>query len=46
MEFKGKYHTLPKSPIYPKPVQKPHPPTYLAAFAPAALNRIARLAHG
>jgi hypothetical protein len=27
-------------------VQKPHPPIYLAAFAPGALNRIARLADG
>jgi probable F420-dependent oxidoreductase len=46
VEFKGKYYTLPKSHISPKPVQKPHPPIYLAAFAPAALNRIARLADG
>jgi probable F420-dependent oxidoreductase len=45
-EFRGKYYTLPKSHIGPKPVQKPHPPIYLAAFAPAALNRIARLADG
>src|SRR5262249_41086508 len=29
-EFKGKFFTLPKSYIYPKPVQKPHPPIYLA----------------
>jgi probable F420-dependent oxidoreductase len=45
-EFRGKYYTLPKSHIGPKPVQKPHPPIYLAAFAPGALNRIARLADG
>jgi probable F420-dependent oxidoreductase len=45
-EFKGKYYTLPKSHIGPKPVQKPHPPIYMAAFVPAALNRIARLADG
>lgn len=45
-EFSGKYYTLPKSHIGPKPVQKPHPPIYLAAFAPGALNRIARLADG
>jgi probable F420-dependent oxidoreductase len=45
-EFRGKYYTLPKSHIQPKPVQKPHPPIYLAAFAPAALARIAKLADG
>jgi probable F420-dependent oxidoreductase len=45
-EFHGRYYTLPKSHIQPKPVQKPHPPIYLAAFAPAALTRIAKLADG
>jgi probable F420-dependent oxidoreductase len=45
-EYSGKYFKLPKSVILPKPVQKPHPPLYLAAFAPAALNRVARLADG
>jgi probable F420-dependent oxidoreductase len=45
-EFRGKYYTLPKSHIQPKPVHKPHPPIYLAAFAPAALARIAKLADG
>ncbi len=45
-EFKGKYFNLAKSHINPKPVQKPHPPIYLAAFAPAALKRVARFADG
>ena len=45
-EFKGRFYTLPRSVIETKPVQKPHPPIYMAAFAPAALNRIARLADG
>jgi probable F420-dependent oxidoreductase len=45
-EYNGKYFKLAKSTILPKPVQKPHPPVYLAAFAPAALNRVARLADG
>lgn len=45
-EFHGKFFQLPKSYIEPKPVQKPHPPIYLAAFAPPALNRLARLADG
>jgi len=37
---------LPKSHIGPKPVQKPHPPIYIAAFAPAALKRVATMADG
>ena len=46
VEHQGRFYTVPRSVIRTKPVQKPHPPIYLAAFAPAALNRIARLADG
>jgi probable F420-dependent oxidoreductase len=46
VEFHGKFYKVPKSYIDLKPVQKPHPPIYLAAFAPAALSRLARLADG
>jgi probable F420-dependent oxidoreductase len=46
VEFQGKFYKVPKSYIYPKPVQKPHPPIYLAAFAPPALNRLATMADG
>jgi probable F420-dependent oxidoreductase len=46
VEHHGKFYQVPKSFIGPKPVRKPHPPIYMAAFAPAALNRIARLADG
>jgi probable F420-dependent oxidoreductase len=45
-EFHGKFYHLPKSYIDPKPVQKPHPPIYLAAFAPAAMKRLATVADG
>ena len=41
VEFQGKFYKLPKSYIDLKPVQKPHPKIYLAAFAPAALQRLA-----
>ena len=46
VEFRGNFYQIPKSYIYPKPVQKPHPPIYLAAFAPAALKRLATVADG
>ena len=35
-----------KSFIGLKPVQKPHPPIYMAAFTPGAMNRTAREANG
>jgi probable F420-dependent oxidoreductase len=46
VEFHGKFYQVPKSYIGPKPLQKPHPPIYLAAFAPAAMKRLARMADG
>jgi hypothetical protein len=46
VEFSGKFFRVPKSHIDPKPVQKPHPPIYLAAFAPPALKRLATMADG
>jgi probable F420-dependent oxidoreductase len=45
-EFHGKYFQLPKSIIQPKPVQKPHPPIYLAAYSPGAMKRTAKFADG
>ena len=45
-EFHGKFFSLSKSHINAKPVQKPHPPVYIAAFAPAALKRVASMADG
>jgi len=45
-EFKGKFYQLPRSWIDPKPVQKPHPPVYLAAYAPEALKRVAERSDG
>lgn len=46
VEFQGQYYRIPRAIIHPKPVQRPHPPIYLAAFAPAALRRAATLADG
>ncbi len=46
VEFNGKYYKIPKSVIYPKPVQKPHPPIFMAAFTPEAMKRTARHADG
>src|SRR2546428_5884857 len=45
-EIHGNFYQVPKSYIGPKPVQKPHPPIYLAAFAPPAMKRLATMADG
>ncbi len=46
VEFKGDFFSIPRSFIGPKPVQKPHPPIYMAAYTPAALARVARYSDG
>ncbi len=46
VEFQGAYYRISKSFIALKPVQKPHPPIYMAAYAPSALKRVAREANG
>ena len=46
VEFRGEYYQIPKSNILPKPVQKPHPPIYLAAFSTSGLKRVATMANG
>ncbi len=46
VEFHGDFYHIPRSFIGPKPVQKPHPPIYLAAFTPPVLKRAATLANG
>ena len=46
VKYHGKFYRVPESYISVKPVQKPHPPIYMAAFAPAALKRLASMADG
>lgn len=46
VEYHGKYFNLEPAYIGPKPVQKPHPPIMVGAFAPKALDRAGRLADG
>ena len=45
-EFAGEHYTLPRSILQPKPLQRPHPPIYMAGYDPSALGRVARLANG
>jgi probable F420-dependent oxidoreductase len=46
VEFHGEFVDVPLTQFGPKPVQKPHPPLYMGAFAPVALKRAGRIADG
>jgi probable F420-dependent oxidoreductase len=46
VEFEGRYFRVPESFIDLKPVQKPRPPIYMAAYTPPAMARVARFADG
>jgi probable F420-dependent oxidoreductase len=46
VSFEGECFRIPSSIVLPKPAQRPRPPIYLAAFAPAAVARVGRLAAG
>ena len=46
VEYSGEYFRISRASIQPKPVQKPYPPVYLGAFAPAALKRVAERGDG
>ncbi|MDQ4128658.1 MAG: TIGR03619 family F420-dependent LLM class oxidoreductase [Actinomycetota bacterium] len=46
VQFRGRYFRVPESFFDLKPVQKPRPPIYIAAYTPAAMSRVARLADG
>lgn len=46
VSFSGRYFRVAESIVDLKPVQKPHPPLFWAAYTPAAMKRIARTADG
>ncbi len=43
LTFDGKYFQIPEVVVNPKPVQKPHPPIYVAASSPDGVEFAARL---
>jgi alkanesulfonate monooxygenase SsuD/methylene tetrahydromethanopterin reductase-like flavin-dependent oxidoreductase (luciferase family) len=40
--YRGKFHTIPPVSVTPKPVQKPHPPIWMAAITPESFESAAR----
>jgi probable F420-dependent oxidoreductase len=43
VSFDGRYYSFPELTVYPRPVQQPHPPLFVAGVADAAVDRAARL---
>lgn len=46
VDHEGEFYRVPPSRQDPKPMQRPHPPLYLGAFATTALQRAGRIADG
>ncbi len=46
VKFEGEFYRIPESMVGPKPVQKPHPPVYLAGFGQYTFDRAAKFADG
>ena len=44
--FDGRYYQLPECRMYPKPVQRPHPPIHVGGESDGALRRVAQLGQG
>jgi alkanesulfonate monooxygenase SsuD/methylene tetrahydromethanopterin reductase-like flavin-dependent oxidoreductase (luciferase family) len=46
VKFNGEFYHIPESKVGPKPVQKPHPPMYVAGFGQYTFDRAARFGNG
>ena len=44
--FRGKHYSVSDAPLYPKPIQKPHPPIWFGGAAKPILEDAARLGNG
>lgn len=44
--FEGDFYHLPPASMFPKPVQRPHPPVHIGGESDAALRRVARAGQG
>ena len=46
VEFRGRFYTVARSLVEPKPVQRPHPPLLLGGYSDVTLRRAARFGTG
>jgi len=44
--YQGKYYKLREAPLWPKPVQKPHPPIWFGGFSTQIINATAKYGQG
>ena len=44
--YEGEFYSLNPCPMFPKPVQQPHPPIHIGGESDAALRRVARAGQG
>ena len=45
LQLQGKYHRVDGINLAPKPIQKPHPPVYIASNSPDTFNLVGQLGH-
>ena len=46
VKFDGQFYRIPESMVGPKPIQKPHPPIYVAGFGQYTFDRAAKFGDG
>ena len=46
VKFEGQFYQIPESRVGPKPIQKPHPPIYVAGFGQYTFDRAVKFANG
>ena len=46
VKFEGPFYRIPESMVGPKPIQKPHPPIYVAGFGQYTFDRAAKFGDG
>src|SRR2546426_3313242 len=46
VKFDGEFYRIPESKVGPKPIQKPHPPIYLAGFGQYTFDRAVKFGDG
>jgi probable F420-dependent oxidoreductase len=46
VKFEGEFYHIPEAKVGPKPVQKPHPPIYVAGFGQYTFDRAAKFGDG
>jgi len=46
VKFEGRFYQIPESRVGPRPIQRPHPPIYVAGFGQYTFNRAVKFGNG